>query len=113
ISLAELPEVAPAPRLLRQALVVGADRAAVAQRAEVLARVEAERGGGAEGAGAAVAVAGAVGLGRVLEHEEAVALRDRADRVHVSHLTVQVDREDGRRPRADSARGGVRVDQPG
>src|SRR5205085_3162448 len=45
VALPELAEVAPAPRLVGDVLVVRADRAAVTESTEVLARVEAERGG--------------------------------------------------------------------
>ena len=47
-----------------------------------------------EAADATAAVLGAVRLGRVLDHDQAVPPRDRQDRIHVGRLPVQVHRED-------------------
>ena len=70
--LARPAEIAEQPDALRELLVVGRHRAAVAVRAEVLARVEAEGGGPPEAADPASLVAGAVRLARVLDEGEAV-----------------------------------------
>src|ERR1700752_513929 len=74
LALAPLAEVAQAPDLRRELDVGGRDRAAVAQRSEVLARIEREGAGGPDGTGAAAAIARAVSLSRVLQDEQAVRL---------------------------------------
>ena len=43
----------------------------------------------------------AVGLGGIFQHEQVVFRRDRHDRIHVSHLAEQVNRDDGFRARRD------------
>ena len=94
-------------------LVVGADRAAVPERAEVLARIERERGGRSERARAAAAVARAVRLGGVLEKQQTVRLGERAEAVHVADLAVEMNRQDRRGARADRRPSRVRIDQSG
>ena len=71
----------------------GHDRAAVAQRAEVLGRIEAERRGIAEACPRSRPLTRAVRLGAVLEQLQA-ARRPRA-RVDLSRLAVEVDHEHG------------------
>jgi hypothetical protein len=73
--------------------VVGENRPAVAEAAERLGRKEAGRGGEAEGTEPATLVAGAEGLGGVVEHEQALGGRDRFDGVMVGALPEQVDRD--------------------
>ena len=80
--------------------VVGEDRAAVAKTAERLGREKAGRGGEAEGAEPAALVAGAESLRGVVEHEQALGLGDRADRVMVGALPEQIDRN--HRPRLEA-----------
>ena len=72
LALGPLTEVSQPAQAGSEHLVAGADGAAVSERAEVLARIERERGGVAERAGAASLVDRAVRLGGVLEHEQAV-----------------------------------------
>src|SRR4051794_28019129 len=105
--------MAPAPRLLRHVLVVRADSSAVAEGAEVLARIEAEGRGRAERPRAPIAVARAVRLRGVLEHHQAVPARDARERIHVAHLPVQVHGQDRAGPVGDRGLGGRRVDQAG
>ena len=52
-------------------------------------------------ADAAAVVFGAVRLGGVLDHDQAVLPGDLHDRVHVGRLAVEVDRHDGLGPRRD------------
>ena len=80
---------APAPHGGGELVVVGHERAAVADAAHVLRRVEAVRRGDA-----ADAVQGAVGLGRVLQHRHAEVGQRRRP-------AVQVDRHDRLRPVGD------------
>ena len=75
--------VAQAAQAVGQGGVVGRHGAAVSERAEVLARVEAPRAGVSEAAHRPAAVAGAVGLGGVLQHAQVVAPGDLQDRVHL------------------------------
>ena len=78
-----------------QGLVGGGHHAAVAEAAQVLRRVEAEGRGVAQGAGGAALVAGAYGLGRVFEDDQAAVPGQCQDGVHVGGLAVEVDRDDG------------------
>jgi hypothetical protein len=91
------------PAHLAPARIVGRHRAGVAQRAEVLARVEAPRRGVSRGRPVAVppVEASAVRLRRILEHGRPCRSRDRLDRVHVGGLPVEMHREDGARARRD------------
>ena len=50
-------------------------------------------------------------LGSVLEHEQAVGLRDLVDRIHVAHLAIQMDGNDRRSAWRDGRPRGLRVDQ--
>ncbi len=97
-----LPVVAVQAHRLGGGGVVGGDRAAVAQRPEVLARVEAEGGGVAERARRPALVGGAVRLAGVLDDRQAVSRGDLGERVHVHGLPVQVHGHD---------RGGARRDR--
>ena len=76
-------------RQFRDLVVVGRDRAAVAERPQVLRRIERERGEVAERAGAAAVEAGARGLSGVLEHRNA----ELAKRRHRRGTAEQVDRD--------------------
>src|SRR5918999_5366724 len=60
----------------------------VAERPEVLGRIEAERGGVAVGAGARAVTARAVGLGRAFDDDETVAVGDLADGRHLREAAV-------------------------
>ena len=79
----------------RECVVVGEDRAAVAEAAERLCRKEAGGGCQAEGAEPAAFVAGAKALRGVIEHEQALGVSDCADRVMVGALPEQIDRNHG------------------
>ena len=113
LALDPLAEVAQTAEPAGQQRVVGADSAAVSKRAEVLARVEGEAGGGAERADRPSAVLRAGGLGRVLEQQQAVRLGHRLQRVHVARLAVEVHGEDPHRARTHRGAGRVGVDQAG
>ena len=89
------------PHAGRELGVVRRDDAGVAVGAQVLARVEAEAGGVAQAAGPPSRDLGAVGLRRVLEHGQAVALGDRQDRRPCRRVAVEVDRQDHLRARRD------------
>ena len=78
LALAPLAEVADAPGSRGELRVVRADRAAVPEGAEVLARVEREGRGTPEAAGATAVALGAVRLGGVLEQRKPVARRQAA-----------------------------------
>ena len=105
--------VAHPPQLRGELVVVGGDRAGVAERAEVLARVEAEASGEADRACGAIAVARAVGLRCVLDDGEIVLAGEAEDRLRVAEPAVEVDGDD--RPGARSEQGGaaLEVDQAG
>jgi len=98
LTLGALAEMAQAPQPRREHLVVGAHRAAVPQRAEVLGRIERERRRRPERTDPLLTVPRAMRLRRVLQNQQAVWPRERLDRGHVACLTVEVDGEDGRGP---------------
>ena len=81
--------------------IVRHNRPRLAVRAEVLTRIEAEAAELADAAHAASFVLRAVGLGGVLDHYQAVAIRDLHDRIHVAGLAVEVNRNDRLRARRD------------
>ncbi len=89
--------VAQVPGQLGNLAVVGRDHAALA-RGDDLVAVEAKAGGIAQPAGAPPLVLGAVRFGRILNHQQAVLLGQRPQRVHVGGVAVDVHRDD--RPRA-------------
>ena len=83
--------VGQCPHHLRQFGVVGGYGTAVAQCAEVFARIETVACCVAEGAGALCVVETAVGLGVVLDEEEVVLLAEGADGGGVGASSVEVD----------------------
>ena len=113
LALGPLAEVAQPAQPGREHIVVGADRTAVAERSEVLARVERECGGRAERPDAAPAIARPVRLSRVLEHEQTGRLGERVERADVTCLAIEVNGEDRRGARADGGASGVGIDQAG
>ena len=86
--------VAQTTDLDRQRRVAADDGAAVAHRAEVLAGVEAERGGVAHVADADAAVVAEVGLRGVLEHEQPT-VDPRRDVRRRDDVAEEVHRDDG------------------
>ena len=97
---------------LGQCVVVGDDHPALTGRDD-LVRVEAEAADVAEAARAPVANGGAVRLGRILDHREPVPLRNRAERVHIDRVPVDVHRHHSAGARRDPALDLVRVHAPG
>ena len=96
-----------------EALIGGGDHAGVAEAAEVLRRVEAERGGIAQTARAASVIPGTDGLRGIFQHEQPASLGDGVDRPHVGGLAVQMDRDDRPRLRRDGAFESCRVEVQG
>ena len=91
---ARLAVIAQHAHLARGFPVVGGDGASLAASAEVFPRVEAEGGGAAHatgrepGADGARQVLRSVRLASVLNHEEAMALGQFQNRVHVRGLAI-------------------------
>ena len=85
-------------------------RARVPDRAEVLARVEAERRRGSHRSGPTPPTSRAMGLARVLDHRRAVAARELVQPRRISHLAVEMHRDDGTRTLADGGCCGASVD---
>ncbi len=86
------------------------ERARVPDRAEVLARVEAERRRGSHRSGPTPPTSRAMGLARVLDHRRAVAARELVQPRRISHLAVEMHRDDGTRTLADGGCCGASVD---
>ncbi len=91
--------------------IAGDDGAAVAERAEVLGRVEAERAGDADRADRPSAARREMRLAAVLDDREVVSRGDRFDRGHVGRLAVEVHRQDRARLRTDRGFNLARVDR--
>src|SRR6202008_2382243 len=87
------------------------DAAALAARYEILGRVEGERGRVGEGSASRAVAGGAVGLRRGLAEEQGRTSGDRAEGLHVRHLSVEMDRQDARRSRSDRGLDLLRVEQ--
>ena len=96
LALRALAEMAKPPHARGELGVVGAHRATVSESANVVARIERERGGRAERARSPAAVARPVRLRGVFENEQAVRLGERLDSGHVARLTIEMDGEDCR-----------------
>jgi hypothetical protein len=53
-----------------------------------------------------------VGLGGILEHQQAMGLGERLDGRHIAGLAIEMDGQHGRRARPDRRPGGVGIDEP-
>ena len=84
-------------------IIVGDDGPALAEGAQVLARVEAEAAAQAERPGPLAAVLGPVRLGGVLDQRDAAPPADVQQRGQVGRLAVEVYRQDSPGPRGDAA----------
>ena len=94
-----------------QLRIAGDHGATVAQRAEILGRIEAGRAGNADGADRPAIAGGEMSLGRVLDQRQVVPCGDRLERAHVSGLAVQVHRQNRLGPRGDCGLGGPRIER--
>lgn len=72
--------------------IVGDHRAAIAQAAQRLGRVEADRGGDAEGACRLSVELRSQGLGGIFKQQQPAPLADGADRIHVAGAAVEIGR---------------------
>src|SRR6266545_3983139 len=108
-----LAVVAHHPDPLGQLGVVGGQRAPVPVGAQVLARVERERGEGAEAAGPFAVPPRAVRLAGVLYDGQVVRAGEREHRVHVGRLAVQVHDHQRLAARRDRGGGAGQVDVVG
>ncbi len=93
-------------------VVVGDQRPGVAEPAQGLGRIEAERPPGPEPAGRPAVQLRAQGLGGVLEHLKAVAFGDIQDLVHGADPAIDVHRHDGAGGRRDRRLHRLGRDQP-
>ena len=85
---------APEPGALGNPRITGQDGTGVAERAEILGWIEAERGRVSERADRSTVVLRAVGLGAVFQDLQAVASRSLPDAVHVGRVAVEVHDQD-------------------
>ena len=106
-----LAELAHHRHLLGELRVVRRHEPALAAGGEVLRHLEAERGRVAEPADRPAAVRRAVRLRRVLDDREPAPVGDPEDRLHRRREPVQMDGEDGGRPRRDPGLDLARVDR--
>jgi hypothetical protein len=90
----DLPSVTQALHLLCKGSIVGDHGAAIAQRAEILRRIKAERPGVANGPDRAAVCRRQMGLTAVFDDREVVPRGEAFDREHVRCLPVQVDWND-------------------
>ena len=107
------PAILPDRRQPRcQRRVAGGDHPAIAERAKVLGRIEAERASRAERAKAPAVQFGAVRLGAVLDQRDAEFAAKRQDRVEVGSLAVEMHhdhRGDRRQARRRMAQHGFQL----
>ncbi len=103
--------VPQAPEPLGQLRVLRRDRAAVTAR-HVLGRVEREDDRVAELSGADAVALHLDAVGRVFEHEDATSVGQRAERLHVGELPVEVNRQNPLRARGDGGLHVRRIEQP-
>jgi hypothetical protein len=108
-----LPAVAQPPQARRVPRVAAQDGAPVAERPEVLRRVEGEGAERRDRAHRPPAVEGAVRLAGVLEHGEAAPVREFENRLQVRGVPVEVHGHDRPRARGDRPRDGARVEVEG
>ena len=94
VVLARLAAVAQPLHARGEPEVVGDDRAGIAQRAEVLGRIERQGASDPHRADRTAVAARQVCLRAVLDHRQAVALGDLQDRRHVGGLPVEMDGHD-------------------
>jgi len=94
---------------MRSAIFVGYRRAAVAERAEVLRGIEAERAADAECADGRATARSEMRLAAVFDDRQFVARGQRGERRHVRRLAVQVYRHERPRPRRDGCRARARI----
>ena len=104
--------VLQASNLVGQGAVIGRDHPSLAGRNDLVAE-ETESSGITDRTDAAAFVLGTVGLGSVLENEQAVPASDLHDRVHVDRMAEQVDDDDPFRPRRDERLDLGRIHVPG
>jgi hypothetical protein len=115
-----LTETAEKANSLRELVVIRRHGAAVAERAEILARVEAERREAAECSDTAPLVPRSVRLAGVLDERDASGFAQLEEAIDVRRLTVQVHGDQhastvgdggGRRVDVDQPRGFVAIDE--
>ena len=87
----------------------GDDRAAIAERAEILRGVETERARGAEGADRLPRARREMRLAAIFDERESLAAGERREGRHIRGLAVQVHRQQRRRPARDRLLGSSRV----
>src|SRR5581483_3457612 len=112
VVLQPLSMLAQRANLLRKSLVVGNEGAGIAERAEVLSRIEAECRRNTNLAGAHAVPICAMGLARILDDRKRARTSELAEPRHIRELTVEVYRHDGARAMRDSSSrciGGERV----
>ena len=108
-----LPAVACAAQTDGEGGIVHEDGAGVAERAQVLGGVEAERSDPRQRPHHAPFVSCAVGLTGVLDEGEAVVTGDLQERIEVGRVAVEVHGQEGLRPWRDRARDGLGRDVEG
>src|SRR5262245_22328801 len=79
----------------RQIIIIGCDGAAVAKRAKILTRVEAETTGPSDHAELSALVGCPVTLRYVFDHRNAMTVADLNDRIEVGRLTIEMNRDHG------------------
>jgi len=88
----------------REFRIARGDNACITRRAEILARIKTETPGEAERARAPAAVLRADRLCRIFQQDQTLGLAEFQQRIHVGHLTIQVNRQHHFRPRRNHGR---------
>src|SRR3989442_9831784 len=95
--------IAQQTKFLRQLFIVRNDRAGLAVRAEVLARIKTETAGIAARSDSRRFVFSAVRLRGIFNHAQVMTLRDVEDWIEVDSLAVKMHRNDRARVRSDGS----------
>src|SRR5215207_5719824 len=96
--------------LVCQNIIVCGDGTGIAQRAQVLSRIETESRRMTKTAALSPLVTGTLSLGGILDHLQVISLGECQQRIHIRRLPVKMNRQDGTRSRSDRRLDTVRVE---
>src|SRR5580704_4652030 len=91
--------------------IVCDDHAGIADRSEILCRIEAETSNVADTAEPAAVIVRARRLRTILDNAQSVATRYQRDRIHVGRLAIEMDWNDRLGPRRDGRFDQRRIDR--
>src|SRR6202023_593430 len=96
-----LPVISQHLKALRDSMVAGHDCTTVTVGAQILSRIKTERGSVSQRTGPLAFVASAMSLTSVFNNNQPVSLSQLQNRIHISWMTIKMDRDDGFRTRGN------------